>query len=569
MIEMKRRVLKTLKIIGITLTSVIGAVIILFAVLIGMISLSNNPDWINEEDYQSEQFYAGDVQFLDAPAQNAKWSLGYSQKILTPDDLGGRPYYMGGYLTLPAKKIYEKFDDMKVRTIVLDDNSGRGKVAFAVIDSIGLSNADVRQIRALLANYAKEHNIVSINVLTTHVHSTIDTQGLWCSLPKAIARNVFTTNKAEKAAFSGRDPAFMQSLYEKTAASVKEACENMRTGRLLYAVKKAENYFTDKREPKIMIEEVYRLRFVPDDGNVKPTCIVNLSAHPEVTGLTTDDNPGDVLSSDYTAYMEQIINEEGYHFMFFQGAIGGLIGVNRGVSNDGLPMEELITDDVTPRHEQTRRWGWEMGKFVSAMTVTGEQILADKTLYDKAQEDQELAIAEHPEKYSKWYDGWEPVQETEVEPILNITLQEVKLPMTNFVFQLVGKMRLIDNTVLKSTEDRGNLLAVTEVGYCEIGKQVKVALMPGELNPELAVDGPNMHASGSYSGEEFGLPPMKDMISSGDLLVFGMANDAVGYIIPDNDFGPFYQKDHYEELLSFGKHEASALVSVFQALAKK
>lgn len=55
---------------------------------------------------------------------------------------------------------------------------------------------------------------------------------------------------------------------------------------------------------------------VPDDGNVKSTCIVNLSAHPEVTGLTTDDNPGDVLSADYTAYMEQIINEEGYNFMF-------------------------------------------------------------------------------------------------------------------------------------------------------------------------------------------------------------------------------------------------------------
>lgn len=48
----------------------------------------------------------------------------------------------------------------------------------------------------------------------------------------------------------------------------------------------------------------YRLRFVPDDGNVKPTCIVNLSAHPKVAGLTTDDNPGDVLSADYTAYME-------------------------------------------------------------------------------------------------------------------------------------------------------------------------------------------------------------------------------------------------------------------------
>ncbi|HIT54434.1 MAG TPA: hypothetical protein IAD07_10910 [Candidatus Fimivicinus intestinavium] len=566
---MKHKVFKVLKITGITLASIIGAVIILFAALIGIISLCDNPDWINEEDYKSENFYAGNAQFLDEPAEGAKWSLGYSQKILTPDDLGERPYYMGGYLTIPAKEIYEKFDDMKVRTIVLDDNSGRGKIAFAVIESIGLSNADVRQIRALLADYAAQQNIVSINVLTTHVHSEIDTQGIWCSLPKAIAKNVFTTNKAEKEPFSGRDPAFMQSLFEKTAASIREACESMQPGRMFYAVKKAENYFTDKREPQTMIEEVYRLRFVPDDANAKPTCIVNLSAHPEVTGLTTDNNPGDIMTSDYTAYMEQIINEEGYNFMFFQGAIGGLIGVNRGVSDDGLQMEKLVTDGVTPRHEQTRRWGWEMGKFVSAMTMTEEQILADPVLYDKAQEDKELAMVEDPANYTKWYEDWAPVEETEVEPLLNITLQEVKLPMTNFVFKLVGKMRLIDNTVLKSTEDRGDLLAITEVGYCEIGRQIKVALMPGELNPELAIDGPNMHASGSYSGEEFGLPPMKDMISSGDLLVFGMANDAVGYIIPDNDFGPFYKKDHYEELLSFGKNEASTLVSVFQKLAQK
>ena len=275
------------------------------------------------------------------------------------------------------------------------------------------------------------------------------------------------------------------------------------------------------------------------------------------------------MTSDYTAYMEQIINEEGYNFMFFQGAIGGLIGVNRGVSDDGLQMEKLITDGVTPRHEQTRRWGWEMGKFVSAMTMTQEQILADPVLYNQAQEEKELALVEDPANYTKWYEDWAPVEETEVEPLLNITLQEVKLPMTNFVFKLVGKMRLIDNTVLKSTEDRGDLMAITEVGYCEIGSQIKVALMPGELNPELAIDGPNMHASGSYSGEEFAFPPMKDMIRSGDLLVFGMANDAVGYIIPDNDFGPFYKKDHYEELLSFGETEASTLVSVFQALAQK
>lgn len=67
-------------------------------------------------------------------------------------------------------------DDQAVRVICLDDSSGRGSVVFAVIDCVGISGTDIRRIRERLADFAKENNIVSINISSIHCHSAIDTQ---------------------------------------------------------------------------------------------------------------------------------------------------------------------------------------------------------------------------------------------------------------------------------------------------------------------------------------------------------------------------------------------------------
>jgi hypothetical protein len=100
---------------------------------------------------------------------------------LIPQDILQKDYYIAGYLfqNFPANKVETVLDDIKVRTIVLDDNSGRGKSSFSTLECIGLSNADVRKIRADLADYAKENHLVSINITATHTHSSIDAQGLW------------------------------------------------------------------------------------------------------------------------------------------------------------------------------------------------------------------------------------------------------------------------------------------------------------------------------------------------------------------------------------------------------
>ena len=55
----------------------------------------------------------------------------------------------------------------------------------------------------------------------------------------------------------------------------------------------------------------------------------------------------------------------------------------------------------------------------------------------------------------------------------------------------------------------------------------------------------------------------------GHLTVIGLCNDAIGYIVPDNDFGSVFAKDHYEEAVSAGQRTASNIVGAFMRVAEK
>ena len=77
------------------------------------------------EDYkpESKNFYKGSETFATQAAADAKWQLGYSQASLVPDDVLNGNYYLGGYLlqNFPSNTVETVLDDMKVRTIVIDD----------------------------------------------------------------------------------------------------------------------------------------------------------------------------------------------------------------------------------------------------------------------------------------------------------------------------------------------------------------------------------------------------------------------------------------------------------------
>ena len=82
------------------------------------------------EDYESQNFYEGTSVFLDGPAENAKWHLGFGKASMVPENLrdGSKEYYTGGYFT---QKINGVYDDQGANAIAISDNSGRGTVIMA------------------------------------------------------------------------------------------------------------------------------------------------------------------------------------------------------------------------------------------------------------------------------------------------------------------------------------------------------------------------------------------------------------------------------------------------------
>lgn len=530
--------------------------------------IRNNPSFIDEADYQNTDFYEGTEEFLKQPGENNVWMLGSSAVSLVPDDYSSGDYYLGGYIMIEnsfSNKVEDVADDMKARIIAIDDNSGRGVSLFATIDCIGITNNDIKEIRKLFAAdfTAKypEKKIASINVFSTHAHSGIDTEGLWTNVVGKVFKNLARSAVGAQME-TGTNHDYMEFLFKKVADGMMDACAKMKPGKLTYAVKDiGAGYFSNKNRSSAsgLDTNLTRLTFIPDDGS-RGTIISSIGAHPDVAGLPLTDhiNKGRTISGDYVYYMGEYINNYGYDFMFFNGAICGIY-MGRGLTNDSQPS--------TYRYEQSQRYGYEMAKIALSLTKTEEEIKADAGLYDQNVIDSEIAyVNENGGDYTLWCENWTPVEEVEVEPYFNIKLSTVMIPVTNSLIKMAGKLNLANYSVIKS-KGFGKYKINVEIGYIEFGRQLKVCMVPGEFCADLIKGGTSLTAEGSFSGKAFDAPTLYDLF--GDVTVFGLANDAIGYIVPDNDFSMAIVYDHYQEMISLGKDTASSIMNGFAKLAEE
>lgn len=459
------------------------------------------------ENYQDDAFMPGHEEFRETSRRGVRWSLGYARRSIVPQDWREKPYYIAGYLAFPPNVMQGVQDDQALRVIVLDDSSQRGSVVFVNIDCVGISLTDVRAIRRALQPFAEENGIVSINVCATHVHSGVDTQGIWGDIGTMLKTNVKALReKRYDETVSGKDKAYMAFLTQQAVEAVEEAFADKRKGQMLYYRTKDYPYARDKREPDVKVEDILKLHFVPSDGS-RETVAVCMAAHPTALG---EENR--LVSGDFVYYMEKEVNDENANFIFFQGP-------ELAIAQE---RSKIIPQDA--QDHGYRGYG----------KTIGHDLMEIKT------ED-----------------------ETKVLPLLNIRLKEVFVPCDNKLLESIVRLGVLNNTVLKNGKQTG---FITEVGYMELGKNLCFALIPGEMAPELLLGGA-FTAQDSYNREAWTLPAMREMVDeTKHLSVLGLCNDSIGYILPDNDYGSYFAKGHYEEIVSAGKRAGSTLLRGFQTL---
>lgn len=509
---------------------------------------------------ESENFYEGMDAFIEAPAKGAEWNLGFGKASMVPENLkvGSKEYYTGGYFT---QKINGVYDDQGANAIALNDNSGRGTVVMVTLDGIGINNSDVRDIRAeaerKLAEIGLDSDIVAINISATHCHTVPDTQGFGLAIIPKMFQNMFSFLPFLEPARS-IDPEVYTMMVDGTSDAIVEAYRNMESGELYYfetvgigRSERNQNYLDDeydyifnKRYDKEGYQHVFAcFKFVPHNPKSAPTVFANLGAHP-----TTIDRATKLLSADFPHYIEEKMNEAGMNFAFIQGAQSP-ISVNKG----GVQTQSII-DEVNAE---------------IAVDPGNEPYYGAKTLgYEFARLILEAQADAKP-----------------VEPMLNVKMAEVTVPMDYGLIELGAVSGLLGTTTVRDKTAPSGYSVISEVGYLELGTDIVMLTVPGELVPQL-VYGEVVDKTESYLGEDWELDITADLIGEGKtVLVMGLCNDALGYIVPDNDYAPFIADSlwntdlgeklfgpaqrHYEEMLSTGSKAGSTIIGAVNSLAEE
>lgn len=536
--------------------------------------------------------------------QSDYFDVGFGKCEIMPDSLtdenGNYLYHLAGFdnVTLAT----EIADPLYARSVWVDDKSGAGGIALVSVDCIGLVYADTTEVKNRLADWNAQTGCRGIEIMATHAHEAIDTLGYWGDLYSLS---------------SGRDKDYMEIVFNGIINAVKASYADRREGTLSLGSVRANGgliqmddgayfglYTSDSRAPSFYNADLTRIRFIPKDMNSPEIHIFNYAAHPEVFRLNYRATEGaGLLTADYVAYLCARDKElTGADSIVFVGAIGGLIAL-RGYECDANGndtwfdkryaqfVQKLFDDGITDMAgllENARK------VYMEHATEEDWNALADG---EKEQFAYYVSGRIAPERWNEWNTAFLQRQDGYARELMVKTgywLAEQSLLITNEV-PLVVSLDVVtvqtdipvDNTVFKLASFGGimagkghlgfldgklRLMNRTEVSCLKLGGII-IALVPGEIFPELAYNG------GYYPPVNPDKPNPETLYNiAGDqnLLVFGLANDEIGYIVTPETFFlneklPYIgigvdagRSGHYEETMSMGPETAYYIADAFE-----
>jgi hypothetical protein len=432
-------------------------------------------------------------------------------------------------------------DPLWARAVVLRWRSTT--VAVVALDLLGYFWDDVEDIREDVSDLDIDFVVVS----AVHDHEAPDVIGIW-------GFDELTP---------GWDQAYIDRVRAGAAASIRKAYGAMAPARIAVGTAVPAhperglcNVVLDGRDPFILIEVMTTIRFVGADDGATIATLVNWAGHPESAG---DENHS--VTADYPRWLLEGV-EGGVHrgstnlegvggtALFIQGALGAQIGYPHRVTCQDLEGA------VWPEHEanfgKVRCIGENLA--VAALeAIRGESAPADAC----------------------------PLELRTKRVNLTVQNYAYQAMILNDIFHIHRRDYGFDRT--KPISETNIPRFFTEVSWLRIGP-AQAVIVPGELSPELAVGGyDGSHTpgcaydwrirEGTVITEDNPNPPDISLAPGppylfdflGDLgaaypMVWGLADDNLGYFIPSYDYklaeGGAYIEEapghHYEETNSIG-----------------
>ena len=422
------------------------------------------------------------------------------------------PVWMAGFGNdRPAKGVHDK---LWARAIAFRNNGVT--VAMVTLDAIGLFHEKVIDIRKRIDPALKvDHVIVSC----LHNHETPDTMGNWSGLvptPWSF------------------DYANIERIKNACKEAVEEAVKKLQPAEMSCGTYELnpDGFVMDTRKPIVIDTKLNCVRFNKPGTDETIATMVNWGNHPESLG---GNNP--LITSDFCGYwrdgVEKGVPEPngvtglGGMCLYFQGMVGGL----------ATPL-----DVVVPHRDGIHKFKEDSFEKAEAL---GEN-LAIKT----------VNALHSPQAWKNENPRVAVAAKTFYAPVKGLFRYALALGLLHPGIYWPFNMR-------------------SEVDVVRIG-DLEILTVPGELYPEIADGGiENPPGADLYPLAPVEVPPLRKELMDGKMrMIFGLANDEIGYIIPRSQFDAVpphaYEPDgQYGEENSGGPDIAPAVHHTAMALLQR
>ncbi len=499
-----------------------------------------------------EYFYEG----TDGKVQGESWKLGYSSEGFIPaewrenaegkaDPEGmclNKTYYFGGYFGNTVKDIY---DNEQVYITVLsagNDANGNGiddVIILGAIDNIGVSNGNVRDIRAAVSDALCEKgiekdDIVAFEFNATHAHTVIEALGM--SLD-----GVFLTALGNHFLFR-KNRAIEDDLYnsirESAAKAAAAAYDSMEDGQLYYFETANANDFMkentinnntsglvrDKLEYGADCQKFFACWYFEGESGTN-TILANIGLHPTFANRTSSRVCGDV-----PYYMWKAMQDAGYQFMFIQGSQAA-IGLSANYTQAGA---DWATENALTYEDWVARYGEKYAK---------------KHFEGNKKEDGEKQYFNiRATGYTVAHFIIDSIDKSEpVAPVYDIKMEEILIPADYSIMYIAAVGGVFGYNTVKCPETETGYAIATEIGYVQLGENVVMLMLPGEVSPlitfgtdEAYTGDSKWQGEGSWNGTEWNYLPLDEYAKAAlgedkRVIAMGICNDEIGYVMPDTD----------------------------------